>query len=395
MPTNSSLWRLSLSYFFNFAAIGGVSIFLPLYLEKQAFGAEMIGQLMAIFGLTKIGIPNFIGWVTDRNSNHLIVIRSFAVLLIIAFAGFFIAQTAFEFAMVIFIYSTLWSCLLPQYESTTVRHLKGRLHRYAHIRIWGSIGFVLTSLALGEWVERQGISIFLPVAFALTIATAGCSFLLPKTVQEESGLEVAFKTSLWKILKKKEVSAFFLIMFLIFISFAPYGTFFSIYLEKNHYAHNTIGLLWAVSVAAEMGIFLLAPRWVKKWGVRPLLLSSLLLTAIRWLMIGYGISHFSIVLFAQLLHAASFGLLHIAAIQLVAEFFKGKYQAQGQAALACVGFGIGNTIGSVASGFTWANWGEANTFLWASVVAFIAFIIAWLLVVPKKATLPNLEPSTV
>lgn len=381
--TDKSLWRLSISYFFNFAAIGGLSIFLPLHLKNHGLDAQAIGQLMAIFGLTKIGIPNLIGWLTDQKSNHQFVIRTFASLLVVAFAGFFLADDYSEFAIVILIYSTLWSCLLPQYETTTVRHLGDQLHRYSHVRIWGSIGYVLTSLALGEFVEQYGLEHFLTVTFVLTIGTAICSHLLPKTVH--TALDVQIKISVWEILKKKEVMGFFFIIFLIFISFATYGTFFSIYLQESHYSHGTIGFLWGASVIAEMALFLIAPKWVKQWGVRVLLLLSLFLTGLRWLLIGYGIEQFYIVFIAQLFHAASYGLLHIAAIQLVAHYFKGNNLAQGQALLTCAGFGLGNTLGSIISGYSWQNWGAETTFVWSAAVAFFAFTIAWLLVDSKQS----------
>ena len=42
-------------------------------------------------------------------------------------------------------------------EALTLEHLKSKVARYGAIRVWGSIGFVITVLALGEMLDRTGL----------------------------------------------------------------------------------------------------------------------------------------------------------------------------------------------------------------------------------------------
>jgi MFS family permease len=81
-------------------------------------------------------------------------------------------------------------------------------------------------------------------------------------------------------------------------------------------------------------------------GARRMLILSLLFTALRWLLIGHFPQSLPVLLAAQVLHAASFGTFHAAAIHLVHHYFTGRHQGRGQALYGGVSFGAGGAIGS-------------------------------------------------
>ncbi len=83
-------------------------------------------------------------------------------------------------------------------------------------------------------------------------------------------------------------------------------------------------------------------------------------------------------LFAQVLHAASFGSFHAAAIGVVHRFFPGRHQARGQAIYGSLAFGVGGAIGGFASGYSWEGLGPELTFSLASACALAGLLlIAW------------------
>ena len=159
-------------------------------------------------------------------------------------------------------------------------------------------------------------------------------------------------------------------------SHGPYYTFFSIYLQDNGYSGFSIGGLWALGVIAEIGVFLGMHRLLPRFGARPLLLASLMLTALRWVIIAEFIDEPLVLLFAQTLHAASFGLYHAVAISLIDRFFTGPHQGRGQAFYSSLSFGAGQAVGSFASGLLWAAIGGAATFWVGGAVAAAAFGVA-------------------
>jgi MFS transporter, PPP family, 3-phenylpropionic acid transporter len=81
-------------------------------------------------------------------------------------------------------------------------------------------------------------------------------------------------------------------------------------------------------------------------------------------------------LFAQLLHAISFGIAHSASIEIVRTQFKGAHQGQGQALYSSLSFGAGGAVGALMGGLLWDH-SASFTFLVASLSSLGAFVIAF------------------
>jgi len=121
-------------------------------------------------------------------------------------------------------------------------------------------------------------------------------------------------------------------------------------------------------------------RLIAVFGLRRLFLLSLLLAGVRWLLIAFFVDNLVILCFAQLLHAATFGICHAVAIQYIHKYFRGKLQGRGQGLYSSVSFGAGFAIGSLLTGYGWESLGAATCFTIASTSAFAAMVIAWIFV---------------
>jgi PPP family 3-phenylpropionic acid transporter len=148
-------------------------------------------------------------------------------------------------------------------------------------------------------------------------------------------------------------------------------------MEDHGYSRTLIGQLWGLGVFAEVLVFLWLPRLVPRVGLRLLLVSSLLLAGVRWWLVGYFVDTLWIMVAAQVLHAATFGVYHASAIQLIHRYFIGRHQGRGQALYSSLSFGAGGAVGSFYSGLTWDSVGPQVTFLIAAAIAFIAMLVAW------------------
>jgi PPP family 3-phenylpropionic acid transporter len=68
------------------------------------------------------------------------------------------------------LYSFFWNASLPQFEVVTFTYLKDRVARYAQIRAWGSVGFVVTVVVIGILIEWQDPEILLPAVMSIFVA---------------------------------------------------------------------------------------------------------------------------------------------------------------------------------------------------------------------------------
>ena len=167
-------------------------------------------------------------------------------------------------------------------------------------------------------------------------------------------------------------------------SHGPYYTFYSIYLEDHNYSLSFIGKMWALGVIAEVFVFAYMHKLSQWFTIKSLFLASILFTAVRWCLIGLYVDDLIIIVFAQLLHAASFGLYHACAITLFHEYFTGSIQGRGQALYSSAGYGLGITLGTYLSGLVWDKIGGTQTFLWAAVCCVIAFLVVLFSVTSDK-----------
>ena len=124
-------------------------------------------------------------------------------------------------------------------------------------------------------------------------------------------------------------------------------------------------------------IFAFSHRLLHRFGARRMLLVSFSLAAARWILIGAFPDRLAVLLAAQTLHAATFGVFHASAIHLVHRYFVGKHQGRGQALYSSISYGAGGAVGSLAAGFLWEGAGPLTAFLAASAISFMALLIAW------------------
>jgi PPP family 3-phenylpropionic acid transporter len=184
--------------------------------------------------------------------------------------------------------------------------------------------------------------------------------------------------SLLALLRRPEIAAFLASCFLMQASHGAYYAFYSIHLTDAGYTSAAVGALWAWGVVVEVAVFVGMQRLLEGFGARRVLLASLALAVLRWLLIGSFVQHLGVQVFAQALHAATFGAFHASAIHLVHHFFTGRTQGRGQALYNSLGFGAGGAVGSLGSGLLWSGGGAAVTFGVAAVAATLAWLTAWI-----------------
>ncbi len=372
----SGYWRISSFYFFYFAVLGVLAPYWAPYLKSLGFNAVEIGNLMAIVMATKIVAPNIWGWIADHTGRPLQVVRLASLLSLISYVGVFFGADFWWLAAVMTLYTFFWNASLPQVEASTLNHLGEDTGRYGWLRLWGSLGFIVSVVAMGPVIDRWGAATVLPVMLVLLGGIFVASLLLP----QQQRAEHHESAPLLVVLRRRGVAAFLLVCLLLQASHAAYYTFYTIYLSDVGYSKSFIGVLWALGVVAEIMVFLYIQKILQHYSLRQVWLFSIAVAVLRWLLIGLFPEYLAILVFAQLLHAFSFGAYHVSAIQLVHRYFRGKLQHRGQALYSSMSFGVGGAAGSLAAGYLWQWRGATFTFMLMAALALAALLLGLLLV---------------
>lgn len=366
--------HLSRFYFTYYFFVGSFVPYWGLYLQSQHFSAVDIGILMSLFQISRIFAPNFWGWLADHTGQRVKWIRLTALLGLLGFSAVFWVDGFFWLFCVMAALSLFTSSTMPLAESLTMAHLakSQKEQDYSRIRMWGSFGFIVASIVLGYLIDLFNIHMLLWFLLAVQFALWLLTFRLPE-------IKITPHThdhfSIWQVLKQPNVIALLVGCAMMVTAHGVLYNFYSIYLSNYGYSKGLIGWLWSVGVICEIGVFMLMPRLLARFSLKCILMASLFLAVIRFALIGYAVDHLWWMLFAQMLHAATFGSFHVASIHVITLFFNGRHQAKGQAIYNSVAYGIGGTIGGVMGGFSLENLGGQMTFMLSALFPFLGLIM--------------------
>ncbi len=361
-------WRLSGFYFFHFAFIGAFAPYWSLYLKSLSFNALQIGVLMSLLHVTRIFAPTAWGYLADHTGKRMLIVQLAAITGLVSYCGVFFGESFLWMFAVMMLMSFFWSASLPLIEATTLSHLGKSTARYGSIRSWGSLGFVLAVIGIGYLLDATEIALLLWVVLGFKLGIVIFSWRIPEA---EIASHSTDALSVQQIFKQPGVLAFFSACLLMAFAHGPYYTFYSIYLVDYGYSKGAIGWLWAIGVICEIGVFFLMSRVMHRFSLKQILAFSFTCAVARFLMIGWGVEWPTVMLLAQILHAATYGAHHVAAMMAVHYFFRGRHQAKGQAFYTSFTFGVGGTLGGVFSGYAWEWLGPGFTFSMSAAAALV------------------------
>jgi PPP family 3-phenylpropionic acid transporter len=349
-----------------FAVLGVVVPFLGPYLQSRGIAAVGIGCITAAFSLAKLVYTPILGTAVDRG----FWIRGLLTLhvglsLVCAFVLYALADDPWLLMLAFFLIGLGYGTVLPLVEATVLENIRGR--RYGWLRLWGSIGFVVAASISIPAVTRDLVRAF-PVLLGLTLAVLWMS-CLPFEKAARPARRVGrgkLPGAEWGLLGLLTLNQ---------VIHGPYYAFFSIHLRESGFSSVMVAVMWSLGVVAELGAFFAGPWLERRFGLRRLLGLALLVAPLRWLLLAQPLSTVILVV-AQLGHAATYAVIHLAGIQLVQANAPSGSTRYAQALYGGLCFGLGLVAGSALAGPLYDRFGGSGSFLAAAIAAACLFL-AW------------------
>jgi PPP family 3-phenylpropionic acid transporter len=363
---------LGAGYFWYFAATGVFLPFWPVFLQSQGFGATGIGVMMAVFYACRtVGAPAYAA-VADATGSRIALLRFAPLGAALCATVFHFSTSAWVTGIALGFYATLFTAVVALYDAQVLDELGTASATYGRLRLWGSLGFAASSLAVAPLFDRLGVGA-LPATLAVLLAVTCAVFL--RIEGAGSGSRPA-SVALWPLLRDRHVRAFLLVCLLMLMSHGPFYTFLSLYLL--HYGHSPqfVGAMWAWGVVCEVLVFLAAPWLLARYRLRTIVLTALAATALRWFALAAWPGIAAVVVLTQTLHLASFGLFHLWSVSMARRLFPAAAAARAQALHSAVGYGLGGAVGAYGSGLLWDGWGPQAPYVAAGFIVILAFLVA-------------------
>jgi MFS transporter, PPP family, 3-phenylpropionic acid transporter len=364
--------RLSSQYFLSFAFVGIFAPYFALYLHALAIGVREIAILLAIMQAMRMLGP--LVWSLAGERLTPLCGLQLALLGSLLGLGIFMCldgTTGRLLAMVVL--ALFWSATLPLLETQTLVYLGGQLSPYGSIRRWGSLGFVVAVLVMGQVLETWPATV---VPWACGLVLVGMLLLvggMPETGRRQrTAAAVALASG--ALLKQPPLLAIFAAGFLMAAAHGPLNVFYSIHLAGHGYGGTLIGMLWALGALAELALLPLLSHLDRRHSPQLPLVACFAAAAIRFVAIGWGSASLAVLVCAQVLHALSFGMHHVLTISAI-----DRRRGEGNQARSLVLYascqGAGTLAGSLASGLSWNTFGGAWTFTFGASLALVGMLL--------------------
>jgi PPP family 3-phenylpropionic acid transporter len=367
-------FALGAGYFAYFGAVGVFQPYWPSHLQALGYSASAIGVLMAVFSAVRVVGPMGSAWLADHLPDRRPLLLASAILSVVTVVLLAQAEAWWAAAAGLAAFSLFFNGIMPVYDAHTLDHLGADAHRYGWLRLWGSIGFVVTSWAAGLAIAKGGDASIAWALLVCVIATAAAMPWLPR-VQRRARAATAPGTFVLA-LKRPAVLAFLAVCFLQLASFGAYYSFYTLYLQEHGYGPAAIGFYWAWGVVAEIAVFVLGPRLVKRFDLPTLLYVALAGTAVRWVLVAAFPAQPVVMFLAQTLHLAGFGLFHAVTVLLAPRLLPPGSEARAQALVSSLGWGAGGIAGSLLAGWLWDAAGPRAVYAASFVVVTCALAVA-------------------
>ena len=396
--------RLSVMNFLEFAVWGAYLTSMGNYLGKAGMGTE-IAWFYAIQGIVSIFMPTLMGivadkWIQPQRLLGLCHLAAGAGMIALCMIG---AQQAMpDKAVFMTIYTLSVAFYMPTLAlSNTVAfkilqdHGRDTVKDFPPIRVLGTVGFIATmwfvncatvdngsfSLTLADDANKfqytymqflvsglLGIVLFVYSFFMLP----QCKLVRKKDGAEKKSLMEVFGLNAFKLFKSKKMALFFIFSGLLGMSLQVtngYATPFITHFKADPaladtFAANNATLLVSISQIAEAFCILLIPFFLKRYGIKNVMMIAMFAWVLRFGFFGLGGPAFpgvTLLILSCLVYGVAFDFFNVSGGLFVDAACSEDVKASAQGLFMLMTNGLGATIGTLLAGeivnhyCTWEN----------------------------------------
>ena len=365
--------RLTIMNFLEFAVWGAYLTSMGSYLASAGFGS-IIGWFYSIQGVVSLFMPGIMGIVADRwiQAQKLLSLCHLLAGLFMGAAGIYGMTSGCSIGMLFTLYALSVAFYMPTlalsnsvaFNALTMSGYD-TVKAFPPIRIWGTIGFICTMVAV-DLLGFQTTSKQFVVSGALSLLLAMYSLTLPaspvkeQTADESSSLIVRmFGLDSFKLFRKKKMAIFFVFsMFLgvclqITNGYAnPFITSFKDVAEfADTFGAQHANILISLSQISETCCILLIPFCLKKFGMKKVMMMAMLAWVLRFGLFGLGDTGSGLWMFVLscIVYGVAFDFFNISGALFVDKNTDADTRSSAQGLFMMMTNGFGATVGTLSA----------------------------------------------
>jgi len=357
-------------YFVYFAANGIFFTYINVYYQSLGLSGTQIGFVNTLSPLTAILGMILWGVLNDRFARtRLLLSLSIAGAALSALA----LSTAQSFAVIVPLactFSLLANPIIPLLDSTTLGLLGEQAHTYGRQRVWGSVGFIVTTASVGFLLDLVGLhGMFLSFALVMGVMLLVSTRLPAQPVH----LGSFTLTGLNKMLRHPSWLIFTASVFLLGLSFTGIFNFIGVTMRLMGATDSLIGLAWTMAAVSEIPVMFFSAHLLRRF------------TATRLVAVAFGMYMLRCALYAimpspawvlgiHLIFGAGFGLYWVGAVAYLSDIAPAGLTTTAQSLLTST-TGMANVLGALICGWLFDRVGPSGLYQILTVVSLMAFLL--------------------
>lgn len=368
--------RLTVMSFFQFFVWGAWLITIATYFFSNKMGnGEQFGAIFSTLALSSLFMPALTGIIADKwlNAERLYGILHILYGLVLLMVPW--VRDANNLYYVIFLAMIFYMPTISLSNTIAYNILKRNnfdvIKVFPPIRVWGTIGFIIAMWITNLSGSKANANQFVIAAVA-AIALGLYSFTLPKCPPEKSISKGAtffemLGLNAFKLFAKYKMALFFI--FAMFLGAAlqltnMYGdTFLDDFKNNPLYGPKSFvvkysTIIMSISQISETIFILTIPFFLKRFGIKKVMLFSMIAWVLRFGLFAYGnpAENLWMIILSCIIYGMAFDFFNISGSLFVETTTDSKIRASAQGLFMMMTNGFGAFLGSKISGFVIDNY---------------------------------------
>lgn len=363
--------RLTVLNFLQFAVWGAYLTSMGIFLAGAGF-ADKIGWFYATQGFVSLFMPAVIGIIADRwiPAQKMLALCHFLAALFMAGAAYFGAQSVINFSALFTCYTISVAFYMPTLAlSNSVAYTALRqqgldtVKVFPPIRVFGTIGFIAAmwtsnfaqfQLSYTQWYFSAVLG-FILAAYSLTMPNCPTCQTEAKSLSEALGLKA------FALFKQKKMAIFFIFSMLLGMSLQVTNGFAGPFITgfnelagfTGSWGANNATALVSLSQISETLCILLIPFFLKRYGIKKVMLISMFAWVLRFGFLGLGNPSTAIgmllLIASMIVYGVAFDFFNISGSLYVDQETDSSIRSSAQGVFMLMTNGFGAAIGSLAA----------------------------------------------